>query len=165
MIKYGDLKLKYFTTYAGLDFAHYTYGKHQCSCCYGPFYMPARYWKDGKKPPRYIEGTETYNEKGELISGQPREISYILFKNAYNGSGAVTKKDLIEDHTYIGWKMPAEKLGLVCDMLAKQLGKDYRVLKPLDKDYCIQIRTTESLNRYPLENSRDKDAYVVVRSN
>lgn len=45
MKKYGDLKLSKLRDELGLDFAHYTYLRGQCSCCYGPLDMSARYWR------------------------------------------------------------------------------------------------------------------------
>lgn len=50
MKTYADLDLKAIREACDLDFAHYTYGRGQCSCCYGPLEMPAKYWRNRKKP-------------------------------------------------------------------------------------------------------------------
>lgn len=143
MKKYKDLNLKEIMKKADLDFAHFTYGKGQCSCCYGPWDMPKRYWKNGIKLSRYLEGTQHFNERGEECGGVPREISYILFKNAYNGSGTVTKEDTIEDYTCIGYKLSKEQLDIVCEELQNQLGSEYIVTKPENEHTCIVIHIKE----------------------
>lgn len=122
MNKYSDLKLKEIREAAGIDFAHYTYHRGQCSCCYGPKDLPKLYWKN-----RVIPEHDDY--------------SYILFKNADNGSGTVTKNDIIDDYTCISWKCSEEQLDTVCKMLEEQLDDDYIVEKPEDPHTCIVIRT------------------------
>jgi len=67
---YSDLNLKAIREALNIDFAHFTYKQGQCSCCYGPKDLPKMYWKDRTIP----EGDD---------------YSYILFKNANNGSGTV----------------------------------------------------------------------------
>lgn len=71
--RYKDLNLKEIREKTGIDFAHFTFQPGMCSCCYGPEDLPSLYWKDRRiKHDNY---------------------SYILFKNADNGSGSVTKND------------------------------------------------------------------------
>lgn len=120
---YGDLNLKKVREDADLDFAHFTYQRGMCSCCYGPADLPAKYWKNG-------------------IVRKDDDAEYILFKNAYNGSGIVTKNDIIENYTCIEWHIKSkEKLDLVCQMLMEQLGDGYVVGKPLTSMRCILILT------------------------
>ena len=81
-MKYGELNLREIRDLADIDFAHFTYRRGQCSCCYGPKDLLKMYWKN-----RVIPEHDDY--------------SYILFKNADNGSGTVTKNDEISDGTCI----------------------------------------------------------------
>jgi len=152
---YKDLDLKKIREDNDLDFAHYTFGRGQCSCCYGPYDMPARYWRNGVKPSEYLEGTETYNDKGEVNGGKPREITYILFKNACNGSGTVRAADEIEDYTCICYKVKsAEQLFAICADLQAQLGESYAVKVPNDFSTCIIIYTKDSYRLKEEEGSR-----------
>lgn len=121
---YRDLNLRQIRDDCDLDFAHFTYQRGMCSCCYGPKDLPKRYWKNGKIP----EGDG---------------YEFILFKNADNGSGCVTKNNKIEDQTYIEWSLSDEKLQKVCQMLQEQLGEKYKVIVPEDEYSCIIIRDYE----------------------
>lgn len=118
---YRDLNLAAIRDAVGIDFAHFTFGKGQCSCCYGPMDLPARYWKDGKKP----ENRDT-------------KYTYLLFKNASNGSGTVTKNDAI-DRVYVLYSMTPEQVNMACEMLQEQLGYGYVVEEPKDHTQCIYI--------------------------
>lgn len=117
---YGELNLKELRDKCGLDFAHYTYKRNQCSCCYGPRDMAKRYWKDG------------------IIKDAP--YTFILFKNANNGSGVVTRNDEIKDVQYIEWYCNSpEQLVSVCKELQMQLGNGYIVYVPKNKNQCILV--------------------------
>lgn len=124
-MKYKDLNLKKIRDDNDLDFAHFTYNKGMCSCCYGPKDLPKRYWKGNTIP----DGDD---------------YTYLLFKNAYNGSGRVKRDDEIKDYTCIEWDFPMEKLVGVCKDLQAQLGNEYTVLMPTDKLTCIIILTEDS---------------------
>ena len=126
-MKYGELNLKKIREDNDLDFAHFTYQRGMCSCCYGPWDLPARYWRGGKKLP-----------------DDGREVQYILFKNAYNGSGTVTRNDDMKDYQCISWNFPIEKLENVCKDLQSQLGNKYVVLTPPDKMHCIVVCYADS---------------------
>ena len=126
-MKYGELNLKKIREDNDLDFAHFTYQRGMCSCCYGPWDLPARYWRGGKKLP-----------------DDGREVQYILFKNANNGSGIVTRNDDIKDYQCISWNFPIEKLENVCKDLQTQLGDKYVVLTPQDKMHCIVVCHADS---------------------
>jgi len=139
MKTYKDLNLKKLRDECGLDFAHYTYRKGMCSCCYGPKDMAKRYWKDGIIP-----------ESGDY--------TYILFKNAYNGSGRIkSPSQEIENHTCIQYRFSSiEQQTAVIESLQEQLGDDYIVQTPYNNSYCIVIFTKEYygseeyyLNEYP----------------
>ena len=121
MLTYGDLDLKHLREVCDIDFAHFTYKKHQCSCCYGPKDLPARYWRNYTIP----EGDK---------------YSYILFKNAENGSGTVTKNDEIRNNCCIEWSLTDEQLDKVCNELQRQVDGYFTVIKPKDKYTCIQLR-------------------------
>ena len=120
-MKYKDLNLKKLREENGLDFAHFTYLPGQCSCCYGPLDLPARYWHRGIKP------------------ATMENVQYLLFKNADNGSGSVRRNDDLDDVEYIEWGFPLEKLDKVCEDLQAQLGKEYVVLVPKDITRCISV--------------------------
>lgn len=133
MIQYKDLNLKEIREKANLDFAHYTYKKGMCSCCYGPKDLPKRYWKNN------------------MIS-EDNNYTYILFKNANNGSGAVTKNHFIKKYTYISWRMNQEQLDLVCNLLLEQLDEDYVIVKPQSKHECILILEKQYLKEHIIKN-------------
>ncbi len=140
MRQYKDLNLKKIREECGLVFAHYTYGRNQCSCCYGPLDMAARYWKNGKKPVEVQEnGTTHYELNGEWVD--LNKLPYILFKNAYNGSGRIkSKEETIKEYTCISYYFKnSEQKDKVCQMLLEQLGEDYALLVPEDDTYCIII--------------------------
>jgi hypothetical protein len=121
-MQYKDLNLKKIRDDNGLYFAHFTYQRGMCSCCYGPRDLPKRYWRGNTIP---VDDNYDY--------------TYILFKNADNGSGHVRGVDEIEDYTCIEWKFPMEKLENVCKDLQAQLGDEYVVLMPTDELTCILI--------------------------
>ena len=128
MKRYKALDLKEIRDAAGLDFAHFTYQKYQCSCCDGPLDLPARYWRGGKVRKEYF------------LQNRDELYSYILFENDENGSGIVTKNDFIKDQTYISYgNLSEEQMTIVIEMLQSQLGEDYKVIKPKDKYECIKI--------------------------
>lgn len=119
-MKYKDLNLKKIRDEHDLDFAHFTYLKGQCSCCYGPKDLPKRYWKNNIIP-------------------ESNNYTYILFKNANNGSGCVKRGDEIKKCQCVSWRMPYEKLHGVCLALKEQFGDDYYVLEPKNDLYTIII--------------------------
>lgn len=124
-LQYKHLDLKGLREKCGIDFAHYTFKKGMCSCCYGPSDFPARYWHKG-----IVRNVATDN------------VSYILFKNADNGSGRVTKNDYLSDkrHIYIAWKLSDEQLDAVCAELEAQVGTEFDVIKPKSDMFCIELR-------------------------
>jgi hypothetical protein len=119
-MKYKELNLKKIREDNDLDFAHFTYQKGMCSCCYGPKDLPKRYWRNNTIP----EGDD---------------YTYILFKNANNGSGIVKRDDEIKDYQCVSWEFPIEKLENVCKDLQEQIGDGYEVLMPTNDMYCIVI--------------------------
>lgn len=123
--QYKDLNLKKIREDNDLDFAHFTYRNGMCSCCYGPKDLAKRYWRNGIIP----EGDD---------------YTYILFKNANNGSGSVTRYDVIKDYTCISWYFPMEKMRSVCKDLQEQLGEEYVVYMPKDEGQCILVLTADS---------------------
>lgn len=130
MKTFGDLNLKKVRTMADLDFAHFTYKPGQCSCCYGPTDLPKLYWKD----------EETLKKAKETEKELKTDYTFILFKNANNGSGSVTKKDEIDFTQYIDYKVKDEKqLKIVVDELQRQLGSEYEVIMPETTLDCIRI--------------------------
>lgn len=144
MKTYGDLNLKQIREDNGLDFAHFTYLKGQCSCCYGPMDMPARYWHRSKKPVEIRKKTGKNASFHYELDGKPFDMDgmkYILFKNANNGSGTVKKSDTIDDYTCIGYSenLYGEKLEKICRDLARQLDEDYVVIVPKTSMRCIMI--------------------------
>ena len=138
---YADLDLAKIRDEADIDFAHFTYTGGRCSCCYYPHNLPFIYWK-GKTRAEKMANREA--------GARSEKYEYILFKNARNGSGQKKKTDTIGirhgwwndggiGKVYIEWRMSEEKLGKVCDMLQKQLGDNYKVVKPANEGYCIEI--------------------------
>ena len=118
-MKYQELNLKKIREENELDFAHFTFLTHMCSCCSTPLEFPARYWHKGIKP------TSMDN------------VQYLLFKNADNGSGCVTKNDDISEYECISWNFPVEKMGKICQDLEQQMGKEYEILVPGSEHFCI----------------------------
>lgn len=119
---YKDLRIDDLRKETDIDFAHYTYKKGQCSCCYGPSDQASIHWKDRK-----IRDDE--------------DVQYILFKNADNGSGAVKANDIVSDVEFIRWSLTDENLEKVCVALSKHFGEDFIVIKPSsDKITIITIR-------------------------
>lgn len=154
-LTYGDLDLKKLREECDLDFAHYTYGKDQCSCCYGPRNMPAKYWRDGK----VLDDSN---------------IEYILFKNAYNCGGTKKKSDKLatypqmyssyeKEHVYINWQIHSkEKRQAVKKALESQVGSEFIVEIPDDDMYCIKLtRRTITKKTYA---KQIVDAYINVIS-
>ena len=147
MIKFKDLNLRKLIEDCGIDFAHYTYTANMCSCCYGPTDMSSRYWA-GK--------TMKEREDRKEEAKKTRDYTYILFKNANNGSGIVNGEDYVcsvyhndkkrfwvpnnATVEYIEWNMPDGKLVKVCKALQEQLGDEYEVVKPTSKFCCIEIK-------------------------
>ena len=144
-MRYKELNLKEIREECDLDFAHYTYEKGMCSCCFGPKNLSNKYWRDSKKSKK--KAFSGWNRVGfsfgnEIDKPHPDEYEYLLFKNADNGSGSVTSEDTIEN-VYIQWGFPSEKLDKVCSMLQEQLGDDYKVIKPTAFSKCIEIKHIE----------------------
>lgn len=133
--QYQDLDLKAIREACDLDFAHYTYKKGMCSCCYSPKDLASRYWKGHQ-----ISTKEAYRSFDRKSEENDNEYEYLLFKNADNGSGHVTKFDYIKSYTCVEWGFPMSKMDKVCDMLQEQLGDSYEIERPSDHLTCIIIR-------------------------
>ncbi len=118
-MKFEELNLKQIREDNGLDFAHFTFLKNMCSCCSTPLEFPARYWHRGIKPQSMDN------------------VQYLIFKNADNGSGRVTKNDDISEYECILWQFPVEKLGKICKDLEQQMGNEYEILVPGSELFCI----------------------------
>ena len=158
MKTYGDLNLKKLRQDNGLDFAHYTFKRGQCSCCYGPLDMADRYWETGRKPQRIPAG-KAGNTQIWKYDRPMEDVQYILFKNAANGTGPVTKNDVIcvpseirRKFTFypyltvcIAWQFPWEKMDGVLNSLREQLDDDYVVIRPSDEQHCIEIKLKKSM--------------------
>ena len=133
-MQYKDLNLKKIRDDNGLDFAHFTYQRGMCSCCYGPLDLPKRYWRGGKRP---VEVDDHYEVDGQRIN--TNDVQFILFKNANNGSGSVKSADKIKDYQCIEWHFPMEKMKRICQELQNQVGDEYVVMAPPNEGYCIII--------------------------
>lgn len=129
MKTYGDLNLRRIREKCDLDFAHYTYQPGMCSCCFGPKDLPPMYWKN-----RTIPTHDDY--------------TYVLFKNADNGAGHVTKKDEIKNFTCIEhyFRDDTQK-ELFCRLLLEQLGEEYVVCVPRRNTDCVIIYTQRGYAR------------------
>lgn len=148
MNTYKDLDLKKIMDAENLDFARWTYSRGQCSCCYGPLDMPARFWKDGKKPRRHFltEDKQMWDYRFNGEKYDERSTQYILFKNACNGSGTVTEDDVIKDYTCIGYRLKdMDQVRRVANMIREQLDDDYVVQIPESMTTCIVIRVKDRL--------------------
>lgn len=142
-MQYKDLNLNKLRDDNGLDFAHYTYLKDMCTCCYGPLDFPKRYWKNGEK------------------SKTEEDIQYILFKNAENGIGNVKDTDEIRDVQSIAWQFPMEKMQQICKDLQEQFGDEYVVLMPTDEFTCIMVY---NINYKDLDGKIKETKYIDVRT-
>ena len=138
MKQYKDLDLKTIREVCDLDFAHYTYKEGMCSCCYTPKDLAPIHWKG-----RVVSTKTSYSSSVEETDHET-EYEYLLFKNADNGSGHVTKNDYIKNHTCIEWGFPFSKMEKVCSMLEEQLGEEYIVERPEDHMTCIIIKLKQS---------------------
>lgn len=126
-LRYKDLNLKELREKCDIDFAHYTYQPNQCSCCYGPKDLPAKYWRNG------------------IIKDD--DYTYILFKNASNGSGSVKQNDYLSEKAQIciSWHLNDKQLNAVVRELRKQVGTEFIVSKP-DSDYrCIVLKRRKDI--------------------
>lgn len=123
-MKYKDLNLRHLREVCDIDFAHYTYKRGMCSCCYGPKDLPSIYWRNRKI----------------LTDVDYDDISYILFKNADNGSGCVKAEDNMRRIECIAWNLTPEQLDKVIAELEKQVGDEYDVERPNNKYTCIILK-------------------------
>lgn len=122
-MKYRDLDLKHLREVCDIDFAHYTYKRGQCSCCYGPKDLPPMYWRHHKV----------------LVDVDYDDISYILFKNADNGGGIRKANDELNRTEFIEWNLTNEQLDKVIAELKRQVGDEYDVIYPESKLVCIKL--------------------------
>ena len=139
MKTYRDLDLKTIRDSCGLDFAYHTYNKGQCSCCYGPLDI-GRGWAKGKRPKKIVLDERTFTWDRDID-----DIAWILFKNAWNGSGRIESLDEpIEDYTCIEYNFTSKEQMLnVCDMLQQQLGDEYSVEVPESNNVCIVLHLND----------------------
>lgn len=122
-MKYRDLDLRHLREVCDIDFAHYTYKRGQCSCCYGPKDLPPMYWRHHKV----------------LVDVDYDDISYILFKNADNGGGIRKANDELNRTEFIEWNLTNEQLDKVIAELKRQVGDEYDVIYPESKYVCIKL--------------------------
>lgn len=122
-MKYRDLNLRHLREVCDIDFAHYTYKRGQCSCCYGPKDLPPMYWRHRKV----------------LVDVDYDDISYILFKNADNGGGIRRANDELDRIEFIEWNLTSEQLDKVIAELKRQVGDEYDVIYPESKLVCIKL--------------------------
>lgn len=134
MKRYKDLNLAVIRDELGLDFAHWTYQRGMCSCCYGPLDLPRLYWRKDLRQ-------KTDEELEEM------DYTYVLFKNASNGSGCVKRNNIIDDYTCISWYCPQAMIEKFCYLLARQLDEDYMILVPENNLVCVNIRTKKMFAR------------------
>lgn len=133
---YRDLNLKGLREKLGLDFAHFTYKDNQCSCCYGPSDMASIHWRN--------------REVIEVDDPRFEKVNYILFKNANNGSGSVTKNDKLKDTEYIEYQLESfDLVKKVCEELFNQVsGYGYGVLVPKNTNKCILLFDIERAKKF-----------------
>lgn len=109
---YKELDLISFRKKEDIDFCHYTYKRGQCSCCYGPSDLPSLYWKN-----RTIR--------------KDRDVKYLLYKNANNGSGTRKGTDETNDIDFISWgNLDRTELEKICMDLSINYGEEYVILVP-----------------------------------
>lgn len=144
---YGNLNLRKIRDELGLDFAHYTYGKGQCSCCYGPQDMASIYWKN-----RVIPEGDNFKS--------------ILFKNSYNGNGRIkNKSELIRNYTCImHHNLSFEERIAFAKKLKEQLDDDYIICVPKSETYTLIILYKEGSNYEEyykdMRSQKDKDGSI-----
>lgn len=145
---YKDLKLIDFRKKMDLDFCHFTYKGNQCSCCYGPKDLPARYWKNG-------------------VIQKDKDFKYLLYKNANNGSGTRKLNDFVNDVDFISWgNMDSNELENVCKELSNTYGEDYIVLVPSDEySTIIVIDKNDSMFNEYVSHYFKVDRYSMVFCN
>ena len=149
MKKYKDLDLRKIREELDIDFAHFTYKPGMCSCCYGPTDLPKLYWRN-----KIVKSDKISYSAMEGGIVDDNHYTYLLFKNADNGSGHVTKEDTIDNGTCIEWGVEIEKIERACELILEQLDSDYCILIPKTGASCIQIA---------LINEVEKDGYNTER--
>ncbi len=138
---YKDLDLAKIRKEFDLDFAHYTFPKGMCSCCYGPKDMSKKYWKNNTIP-------------------EDNNYTYILFSNCENGSGVVHENDEIKSLQFILWSFPIEKMSDVCKALLLQLNRNYVILVPSKYTHVIILMEND---KERIEKELKDDAYTLLR--
>ena len=126
-MKYKDLDLRAIMEAENLDFAHWTYQRGQCSCCYGPEDQPKRYWRNGDRP------EDVYGYPG--LDEQTRKPIFYFVK-IWKG-----KKYDYNARTILFNDMA--QVQRVCNLLQQQLGEEYEVVCPDDMMRCIKIKRKE----------------------
>lgn len=150
MTRYEELDLKKLRNELGLDFAHYTYKRGQCSCCYGPRDMAKKYWRGGVIP-------DNNNFKA------------ILFKNADNGSGRIRAgNEMIQDYTCVEhYNLSFEERLAVGKKLKEQLDDEYIVCVPRNDLYTLIILWKGGhyfdKHKADIEKQQDKDGAPMWR--
>ena len=114
-----------------------------------------RYWHNGKKPiPVYTSGNEkdggTFHYELDGKKVDTNKITYILFKNADNGSGRIKNKEqYIENYTCIEYHFEdTQQKEQVCRELIAQLDSDYVVAVPKNNNHCIIIFMADRISAY-----------------
>lgn len=154
MKTYADLNLKKIRDDCGLDFAWHTFNRGQCSCCFGPKDIK-KGWAKGKNPQKIVTKQEANGKAAAHTPDQDTDnYTYILFKNADNGSGRIKSlNEPVTDHTYILHRVSSpEQMHKICSMLQEQLGPQYLVKEPEEDLYCICIYYG---NIYPVKEVLD----------
>lgn len=166
MNTYADLDLKAIRDACGLDFARHTYSKGQCSCCYGPQDMPAKYWAKGRKAKKFkVPGGHRLVPPEGGYDGPDGKPTYILFKNADNGSGRICDLgESVENNTNVSYVFRDEaQKKAVCEMLQAQLGEEYILAVPANDFYCIGIFTIDGWENYKRNNPNMLNAYTPLQ--
>lgn len=135
-MRYCDLNLQEIREKNDLDFAHYTYRKGMCSCCYRPLDLSKKYWRNNEIPSNKV----SYSPNDDDTAVADNEYTYLLFKNADNCGGHVCATDEISDVEIIEWGFPISKLDSVCKDLQEMFGENYTVEKPENASKCIVVR-------------------------
>lgn len=121
--KYGDLNFDVLRNDIGIDLVHYTCPRGHRWFELHPMDYPARCWRGGKPSDDYLDYT------------------FILFKNAEDMGGYVTKEHYIENETFLETKFKDDiQAKRAIDELQRQLGTRYLVQWPPEEECSVEIR-------------------------
>lgn len=160
---YKDLNMKKIREDNGLDFAHYTYLPGQCTCCYGPMDMPARYWRNSLKPLKVFD-INSYELDGNLLDENRLKSMLDSLKSILD-----VPDEKLDSILYVPYGRIIDEDSLKCILFANANNTSGTVKKNDEIEDYTCVEYTENLFGEPLEKicrdlaeQLDEDYVVVV---